>query len=59
MISLKLRVAGSTGSFRIGAVVRKLTVWPAGFRTLMTPFFLPPDSSSRGGNVNGGMPTLH
>ena len=30
MISEKLRVAGSTGSFRTGAVVTNVTVWPAG-----------------------------
>ncbi len=27
MISTKLRVAGSTGSLRTGAVLRKVTVW--------------------------------
>ena len=32
MISRKLAVAGSTGSFRTGAVRTKVIVWPAGVR---------------------------
>src|SRR3954454_325116 len=61
MISLKLRVAGSTGSLRTGTVVRKLTVWPAGVSTGMRDN----ESGGRkngvtiggvsGGNVNGGI----
>ena len=61
MISTKLRVAGSTGSLRTGAVVRKVTVWPACVSTGMRA----DESGGRkkgvtsggvsGGNVKGGM----